>query len=216
MCNLYTERKSAAEVAAFFGATIPTQFNSPQETVPGYPGMVVREAGGQRVLQSMTWGFPLRLKTMKPESKPKPVNNIADLRKGMWIGLAKKPQWRCLIPLTEFAEAEGEKGSKTRTWFRVKGQPIFAWGGLWRQSAEWGAVYSGAMTDCNAAIRPVHDRMPILLHPDEYDTWLNRSFDDLIAFQERCFPDDLIEMERTNDLWVRRKPSVGLAEAGSL
>lgn len=52
---------------------------------------------------------------MKPESKPKPVNNIADMRKGMWSGLARKPQWRCLIPVTAFAEAEGAKGPKTRT-----------------------------------------------------------------------------------------------------
>ncbi len=64
------------------------------------------------------------------------------------------------------------------------------------------------MTDCNEAIRPIHDRMPVLLHPDEYDTWLNGSFDDLIALQERCFPDDLVEMERTNDLWVKRKNTV--------
>ena len=205
MCNLYTVRKSVDEVAAHFGVATPNQFNSAAEVVPGYPGMVVREVEGKRVLQSMTWGFPLRLKTMKPESKPKAVNNIADLQKGMWVGLARKPQWRCLIPVTEFAEAEGEKGSKTRTWFRVKGQPIFAWGGLWRESAEWGAVYSGAMTDCNEAIRPVHDRMPVLLHVDEYNTWLNGSFEDILGFQKRCFPDDLIEMERTSELWVRKK-----------
>lgn len=209
MCNLYTVRKSVDEVAAHFGVATPNQFNSAAEVVPGYPGMVVREVDGKRVLQSMTWGFPLRLKTMKPESKPKAVNNIADLQKGMWVGLARKPQWRCLIPVTDFAEAEGERGSKTRTWFRVKGQPVFAWGGLWRESAEWGSVYSGAMTDCNEAIRPVHDRMPVLLHRNEYDTWLNGSFDDVLGFQKRCFPDDLIEMERTSELWVRKKQPTG-------
>jgi putative SOS response-associated peptidase YedK len=205
MCNLYTVRKSAAEVAAHFGVT-PTQFNTPEaEVLPGRPGMVVREVDGQRMLSAMTWGFPLRLKGMKPESKPKPVNNIADLRKGMWIGLARKPQWRCIIPATAFAEAEGEKGAKTRTWFSVKDQPIFAWAGLWRESAEWGPVYSGVMTDCNEAIRPIHDRMPVLLHADEYDRWLTGTFEDTLAFQERCFPDDLIEMTRTEELWVKRK-----------
>jgi hypothetical protein len=40
----------------------------------------------------MVWGFPVRLKGMKPDSKPGPVNNIADLSKPMWIGLARKPQ----------------------------------------------------------------------------------------------------------------------------
>ena len=45
------------------------------------------------------------------------------------------------------------------------------------------------MTDGNEAIRPVHDRMPVLLHPDEHDAWLHGSIDDVIAFQARCFPE---------------------------
>ena len=209
MCNLYTVRKSAAEVAAHFGVDVPTEFNTPEETLPGYPGMVVREAEGTRVLQSMVWGFPRPMKSKKTglPIKPKPVNNIADLTNFMWRGIAPKPQWRCLIPVTGFAEAEGEKGSMTRTWFAVKNQPLFAWAGMWRISDEWGAVYSGMMTDCNEAIRPVHDRMPVLLHPDEYDRWLHGSLDDVIAFRDRCFPDELIEMNRTNELWSRRRPA---------
>lgn len=211
MCNLYTSRKSAAEVAAHFRVDNPVASNAPEEAYPGTPGLVVREEGGKRIMQSMTWGFPLRLKGMSPTAKPKPVNNIADLRKNMWIGLARKPEWRCLIPVTAFAEAEGEKGAKTRTWFTVKDQPMFAWAGLWRVSAEWGPVYSGAMTDCNETIRPVHDRMPVILHPDEYDLWLHGSFDEVLALQHRCFPDELIEMTRTSEPWAKRKAPLDAA-----
>jgi putative SOS response-associated peptidase YedK len=215
MCNLYTVRKSAEEVAAHFGVKPPsTQFNTPEETLPGYPGFVVREDKGERILQSMVWGWPLRLQSMKPESKPKPVNNVADVRGKMWVGFARKPEWRCVVPLTEFAEAEGPKGSKTRTWLSVKGHPVFAWGGLWRQSAEWGAVYSGVMTNCNEAIRPVHDRMPVLLLPEDYERWLHGSLEDLVEFQERKFPDELIEMRRTGELWVKRKPTAAKAAEG--
>jgi putative SOS response-associated peptidase YedK len=204
MCNLYRVRTAHDEVARYFGAA-STASNTPEEVYPGTPGLVVTEEGGARSLRSMTWGFPLRLKGMKPEAKPKPVNNIADLAKPMWIGLARKPQWRCLIPVTEFAEAEGEKGRMTRTWFRVQGEPIFAWAGLWRVSDEWGPVYSGVMTDANEAIAPVHDRMPVLLHRDEYERWLHGDFDEAVAFQSRVFPSDLIEMEKTADLWVKKK-----------
>jgi len=77
MCNLYTATKSATEVAALFKAQVPLPFNIPSDILPGRPGMVVREQEGGRILQSMVWGFPLRLKSMKPGSKPKPVNNIA-------------------------------------------------------------------------------------------------------------------------------------------
>lgn len=202
-------RKSAAEVAAHFGVRNPIQSNAPDEVYPGTPGMVVREQAGERIMQSMVWGFPLRLKGMRPESKPKPVNNIADLNKPMWSGLARKAEWRCLIPLTGFAEAEGPKGAKTRTWFSVKDAQIFAWAGLWRESAEWGPVYSGLMTGANAAISPVHDRMPVLLHADEYQSWLHGSFDELLALQARRFPDELIEIEKTAEPWVRRSPPDG-------
>ncbi|WP_245503847.1 SOS response-associated peptidase family protein [Rhizobium laguerreae] len=47
------------------------------------------------------------------------------------------------------------------------------------------AVYSGAMTDANEAIAPVHDRMPVLLHPDEDERWLHGSIDDIVALQHR-------------------------------
>lgn len=205
MCNLYTVRVTAAEVAAHFGVPNPMQSNAPDEVYPETPGLAVTENEGVRELRSMTWGFPLRLKGMKPDAKPKPVNNIADLAKPMWVGLARKPQWRCLISVTGFAEAEGEKGKMTRTWFSLRDEPIFAWGGLWRVSDEWGPVYSGAMTDANEAVAPVHNRMPVLLHRDEYQQWLHGSFDDLLAFQKRVFPADLILMEKTKDLWVKKK-----------
>jgi len=47
--------------------------------------------------------------------------------------------------------------------------------------------------------------MLVLLRPDEYDQWLHGTFDDLMAFQEQCFPDGLIDIDRTPEAWVKRK-----------
>src|SRR3569623_17778 len=206
MCNLYTMRKSVAEVAAHFGVKVPSFSNAGEDVYPGATCRVVRVESGERVIQSMAWGFPRAQKSKKTglPIKPKPVNNIADLDNFMWRHVAPRLENRCLIPRTGFAEAEGEKGRMTRTWFAVKEQPIFAWAGMWRGSDEWGPVYSGLMTDCNEAIWPVHDRMPVLLHVDDYERWLHGALDDVIAFRDRCFPDDLIEMNRTDELWFRR------------
>jgi putative SOS response-associated peptidase YedK len=215
MCNLYTTRKSAAEIAAHFQAKIPSLFNAGQgEVYPGGHGIVVREREGERILQSMTWGFPLAQKSKKTGQpiKPKPVNNIADLTSFMWRFVAPKPEHRCLIPLTGFCEAEGEAGSKTRTWFAVQDQPLFAWAGMWKVSDEWGPVYSGLMTDCNEVVRPVHNRMPVLLHENEYDRWLRGSLDDVVAFQHGCFPDELTIIERTAEPWFRRKSAAPAVE----
>nr|WP_246638650.1 SOS response-associated peptidase family protein [Rhizobium binae] len=91
----------------------------------------------------------------------------------------------------------------------MKDQPVFAWAGLWRISDEWGPVYSGVMTDANEAIQPVHNRMPVLLHPDEYEQWLHGSFEEALAFQKRTFPPELVTMERTSELWAKKKSAPG-------
>lgn len=210
MCNLYRVRRSSAEVADLFRATLGTAPNVGEEVYPGASGMVIVEADSARIVRSMTWGFPLPMKSKRTglPIKPKPVNNIADLNSRMWRHIALRPANRCLIPVTEFAEAEGAAGRKTRTWFSLTGDPAFAWAGMWRDSDEWGPVYSGLMTDANAAIAPVHDRMPVILKPDEHDAWLHGSIDDVIAFQQRVFPPELIAMDRTADSWIRKGPAI--------
>src|SRR5690606_32762006 len=143
MCNLYKMDKSAAEVARLFGAVEAGASNAPTEIVPGYPGLVV--ADGE--VRSIACRFPLTLDGKRPRAplKPKPVHNTrADkLDSFMWrFSFAER---RCLIPVSEFAEAEGEKGAKTRTWFALPDQPIFAVAGIWRDTDEWGPAYSMVM-----------------------------------------------------------------------
>ena len=74
--------------------------------------------------------------TRRQALTPKPVNNArADkLDDFMWrYSFAER---HCLIPVTAFAEAEGEKGAKTRTWFSMPDNKLFAIAGLWRDSPE--------------------------------------------------------------------------------
>lgn len=165
----------AAQIADLFGARADRGYNVAEEVYPGYPGIVVREHEGARVVQSMTWGLPVRLKGMKPTSKPKPVNNARDdkLLSPFWKYWFSTPTHRCLIPFTAFAEAEGPKGKMTRTWISVEDQPTAAWAGLWRPSDEWGNCYTGVMVDATEELFDIHDRMPVNLHPDEHDAWLD-------------------------------------------
>ncbi len=66
--------------------------------------------------------------------KPRPINNArADKLDGfMWRYLFRER--RCLIPVSALAEAEGEKGGKTRIWFALPGEKVFAVAGLWRDT----------------------------------------------------------------------------------
>ncbi len=199
MCNLYRMTKSTDEVARLFNVTEGQVGNAGGEVYPGYPGLVV--AGGE--LRSMAWGFPLAMKGKNGQPlKPKPVNNTrADkLDSGFW-----KPsfqQRRCLIPVTEFAEAEGEKGSKTRTWFALPDEPVFAVAGIWRDTAEWGPAYSMIMTEACIHVADVHDRMPVILRRSDWADWLDGPPDDARLLC-RPYP-ELMVVNRTADPWVRR------------
>lgn len=204
MCNLYTVRKSVDEVARHFGVKVPDGIpNTPERLHKGSPGLVVVERDGERALESMTWGHPSRPSKMKAESKSLYVNNIADFGGWMWRKLAEKPKYRCLIPFDAFAEAEGPDGAKTITWMTVDDEP--AWLGLWNEGTEFGNVYAGAMTDANKDMSAVHTRMPIFAFRDEWDRFMHGSFEDLMYFQKRVFPEGLIKFNRTPELWFKGK-----------
>ncbi|CAA9314566.1 MAG: Uncharacterized conserved protein, partial [uncultured Chloroflexia bacterium] len=115
MCNLYRLKKSSEEVAHIFEATVGAVGNAGGgEVYPGNPGIVM--TNGE--LRSMVWGFPLVLKGKNGQPlKPKPVNNARADKLDNFLWRFSFQERRCLIPVSAFAEAEGEKGAKTRTWF---------------------------------------------------------------------------------------------------
>lgn len=202
MSNLYTVRKSAAEVAAHFGVTEVGAIDVPVETTPRAPGLILRAQGGRRVLQSLSWGFPrLSREARLQGDEPSPVNLVANLTSPMWEQIVIDPRYRCLIPVTHFAEPAGEPGAKTRTWFSVADEPIFAWAGFCRNTPEWGPVYAGMTTDSNAAVMPLNERMPVLLAPHEYERWLTGPIQDVIGFQFRPLPAERMTILETTDRW---------------
>ena len=200
MCNLYRLTKPNHEVAHLFDVIQGQVGNAGMgEVYPGRPGLVV--ARGE--LRAMTWGFPLVLKGKDGRPlKPKPVNNArADKLDGfMWrYSFAER---RCLIPVSAFAEAEGEKGAKTRTWFTLPGEDPFAVAGLWRDTPEWGPAYTMVMTEACQHVASVHDRMPVILKREDWADWLDGA-PDQAGLLCRPYP-ELMAVERTGETWVRR------------
>lgn len=62
-------------------------------------------------------------------------------------------------PVEAFAEAEGPKGAKTRTWISLPNQHVFAVAGIWRWSEQWGEAYSMVMNGACVHINGIHDSM---------------------------------------------------------
>lgn len=204
MCNLYRMTKNASEVAAWFAAVEAAQgANFAEEVYPGYSGLVV--AKGQ--VCAMTWGFPLVLTGKQGQKlKPKPVNNARTDKLGTFFWRHAFEKRRCLIPLTGWAEAQGPKGRMTRTWLSLPDAPVFAAAGVWRQSEEWGACYSMVMTDsAGTAAAEVHERMPVLLAPDDYASWTGGTPEAALAL---CQPwGGPITIDRTGEPWAKSASS---------
>ncbi|MCF2514430.1 SOS response-associated peptidase [Sphingomonas sp. G124] len=199
MCNLYRLSKGPAEIAKLFRAQADPPGNAGESVYPGYPGLVVAEG---RVRQ-MAWGFPLALKGKSGQLlKPKPVNNARTDKLDSFMWRYSFQDRRCLIPVTEFCEAEGEKGAKTRTWFSLPNEEVFAVAGIWRDTDEWGPAYSMIMTEACAHVQSVHDRMPVILAPETWSDWLDGQPDDARLLCQP-YPAEMV-IRRTSDPWVIR------------
>lgn len=198
MCNLYRMTKTASEVARLYDSEVGQVGNAGGEVYPGYPAMVVTDA-----VEAMHWGFPLVQKSKRTGEplKPRPVNNTRTDKLSSPFWSASFRERRCLIPVSAWAEAEGAKGAKTRTWLSLPDAELFACAGIWRDTAEWGRAFSMVMTDASDASAEVHDRMPVIVARENWATWLSAPADDARAL---CVPwaGDLA-IERTEQKWTR-------------
>lgn len=199
MCNLYRMTKGTQEVAKLFAVEADLSANYAAEVYPGYPGLVVAEGRAR----AMHWGFPLVLKGRQGQPlKPKPVTNAREdkLLTGFWRD--SFVHRRCLVPVSQWAEAEGTKGRMTRTWYGLPGEEVFAVAGLWRPSAEWGDVYTLVMVGGHSQMAEVHDRMPLILSHAAQRYWLEGTPEDALALCQTW--EDAITVEQTTDPWAHR------------
>lgn len=97
----------------------------------------------------------------------------------------------------------------TRTWYSLPSAELFAVGGIWRPTDEWGEAYSMVMVDGCPQMADVHDRMPVLLTADQYEPWMRAPADEALAMVRTCH--DELAVDRSIELWFkpRRAESEG-------
>jgi putative SOS response-associated peptidase YedK len=165
---------------------------------PTQPVAVVRQVEGRRQLSLMCWGL-VPAWSKDPKAGPPLINARADT-------VATKPSFRsafksrpCLIPADGFFEWQ-KTGEKTKQPFYIrlaKDRP-FAFAGLWErwESTDSAVVESCVIitTDANDALRPLHDRMPVILPDDKYDRWIDPKIGDPATLQGLLKPYPADEM----------------------
>jgi putative SOS response-associated peptidase YedK len=168
MCNLYRMTKGPAEVAGLFAAGTVSLDNVGSEVYPGQAGFVIARG----TVRSMAWGFPMAMRGSAGQPlRPSPVNNTRADELDSLFWRSSFEERRCLIPMTAFAMAHGPIGKKTRAWLCLPGQEAFTCAGIWRDSDEWGPVYSLVMTEARVHMAAIHDRMPVILPPGDRALW---------------------------------------------
>jgi putative SOS response-associated peptidase YedK len=83
---------------------------------------------------------------------------------------------RCLLPASGFYEWAQAGKQKQPYLFTLRERRPFAFAGLWERWGKGGEeVLSCAIltTEANEVLRPVHNRMPVILPVDAYDRWLD-------------------------------------------
>lgn len=163
----------------------------------------VTAPGGVRTLHAFRWGLvPFWAKELKIGDRM--INARAET-------VAEKPayrhafaQQRCLVPATAFYEWQKLPGKRAKQpWlFRPRdGQPL-AFAGLWERwhdpdRPDGEAVQSTVIvtTNANELMRPVHDRMPVILPEERWDEWLDPENHDADELEQLLVPpaEDVLE-----------------------
>ena len=201
MCGRFTLFHTPEEVAERFGANEVLETEAHYNIAPTQNIAVVTQ-NGARHLENYHWGLiPSWAKDTSIGSRM--INARAET-------LAEKPSFRtalsrrrCLIPADGFYEwqdaAEGGKAAKTPMYLHRKDSGLFAFAGLWD---EWHAPDGSPLRSCtiittmpNAVAAPIHDRMPVILRPEDESFWLDNSVTDTPALLSLLVPSPPEDME---------------------
>jgi putative SOS response-associated peptidase YedK len=180
MCGRFALTTSVRDLADLFQATeiqvpsVQPRFNIP----PTAQVLAVRRLPGLegRQLVPLRWGLiPMWAKD------PAIGNRLINARVET---AAEKPAFRdafrnrrCLVLADGFFEWKKKGGKKEPYLVRMRDARPFAFAGLWdrwhgpdKQTVETCTILT---TDANELVRPLHDRMPVILEPGAYDRWLD-------------------------------------------
>src|SRR5262249_41106222 len=135
------------------------------------------DAEGTRSLELLRWGL-VPSWAQHPGKGEGLINARAETADKLPAFRHAFRQRRCLIPADGFFEWQRTAGRRQPYLFHLQGDRPFAFAGLWEV---WrGAVVAGEScclltTAANAVVKPVHDRMPVLLNRDAFAAWLDAS-----------------------------------------
>jgi len=94
---------------------------------------------------------------------------------------------RCIIPADGFYEWQQREGEKVPLFIHFKDRELFGMAGLWEvwHDPDGGEIRTCTIltSDANDFMKPIHNRMPVILHKDDYPLWLSPSEEPISVLQ---------------------------------
>ena len=175
MCGRFALGFSGEQLKLDFGlddcADFPLRYNIP----PGTDIPTIRQIDGKRVLNLLRWG-------LVPHWAPDPSIG-AKLNNARGETITEKPSFRsafkarrCLIPASGFFEWQKQGKEKQPFFIALKSGKPMALAGIWES---WDKPDKSTLnttciitTTANELMAPIHDRMPVILAPENWQDWL--------------------------------------------
>lgn len=196
MCGRYTLSAGPDEVSELvLGRFSYPKFGKSYNIAPSQHSLIVTSDEGIYRGELAYWG--LVPAWMKEARKPF-INARAEtvLEKPSFKYLYKNH--RCVVPADGFYEWEKTKGGKRPVYFHLPGRKPFAFAGFWEKSREHEGAKSFVImtTEANDFMRPVHDRMPVMLDREGVEAWLREGDVDVLVTP----PDGILEADRVSTM----------------
>ncbi|MBI1732640.1 MAG: SOS response-associated peptidase [Gammaproteobacteria bacterium] len=175
MCGRYALHSLVNDLQKHFGLFDSIEFAPRFNAAPALKLPIVRCRDERRELALCQWGFVPHW--MKSRPKTRPINARAETAAEKPFFRVAMRRRRCLIPANGFYEWTHALSPKQPWYFRLKDSEIMAFAGLWdswSHEGEMTETFAILTTSANATLRPVHDRMPVILDPTYYDAWLDQ------------------------------------------
>ena len=173
-------------------------FDPHYNIAPGNVGPVIyMEKARERRIGNLKWGLE------SPDSGGKSESNVKAESLAQKANLRKVFQRkRCIIPANGFYEWKTLTADlKLPFYIRLLDEDLFGFAGIFdRWTVEDKEVFSFAIitTRSNELLQPLHDRMPVIIHPKNYDYWLDpiNSDQDTLSKLLKPFPTDQMSTYR--------------------
>lgn len=179
MCGRFSLTLSAEQIESRFGVSVPQSYRPRYNIAPTQEILALISEGQSRTLQSFRWGL-IPHWAKDPKIAQRLINARAET---LW----EKPSFRdavrrrrCLIIADGFYEwRQTPQGKKIPVYVRLKSKEPFGFAGLWET---WNSPDGQTLKTCtiittepSELIKPIHDRMPVIVPRELEELWLDPS-----------------------------------------